>query len=129
MKNLKWVAISAILVVIILSIGIVVAHYAGYDFRIIYSGENIGIASENGEFRLVEMSDSTGMYLLYSVIQLPSSGQVTHPRTVFVTEDFWYHSRYISDYGWVKGTNDFYIYSTDTGTHVYHFNGNTWVPQ
>ena len=64
----------------------VVLHFAGIDTRIVYSGVDVGKPSPDGQFRLVELSDHTGRYLLYSVIRLGGDGRP--PETLFTTDDF-----------------------------------------
>lgn len=112
---------------------VTVMHIAGYDYRIVASNKEIGIPSSDGKYRLVEMSDNTGQYLLYSVIQLQNMDEndfSDYPKTVYVTNDFWYHSRFTTDYGWIDdGSNSFYIESSDSGTHRYIFSGDTWIPE
>lgn len=126
----RCVCVSILLMMFLLCISVVVLHCIGYDLRIVQSNETIGIPSRDGSYYLVEMSDSTGKYLLYSVIQLDSSDPQDYeyyPKTVFVTDDFWYHSRFTKDYGWISETNDFYIDSTDSGLHQYSYDGTTWA--
>lgn len=122
--------ISAFIVFFLIAI---ICRIAGYDFRIVHSGGEIGILSHDSKYELVEMTDDTGRYLLYTIVQPYNSKDPktldSGPQTRFVTDDFWYAARYISGYGWKEGTYDFYIHSTDTGTHVYHYDGNTWIPQ
>ena len=104
----------------------------GYDFRIVHRDMEIGITSDNGKYQLVEMSDATGQYLLYSIIQLKNFDDeysCDFPKTVYVTNDFWYHSRFTVEYGWIEGSNDFYIISSDSGTHRYIFDNDTWIPE
>jgi len=107
---------------------VIIAHYAGYDFRVVHSNSEIGLASSNNEYWLVEMSDATGQYLLYSVIQIKNASN-SGPQTLYVTDDFWYHSRFAEGYGWIEDTNDFYIESSDSGTNRYYFDGTTWIPE
>lgn len=113
------------------SIFLIIFHCAGYDIRIVQRNEGIGLPSDDGAYYLVEMSDSTERYLMYSVVQLDVSESDDYysgyPKTVFVTDDFWYLSRFIKDYGWVDGTYDFYIDSTDTGLQIYTYDDGTWV--
>lgn len=120
-KRLGRVIIDLVLLIFLFVLVTVVMHYAGFDYRIIKRRAEIGIPSYDGKYRLVEMSDSTGIYLLYSVVQV---GSGVRPRTVFVTDDSWYHSRYASGYGWVDDSYDFFIDSSDSGEHLYLFEGN-----
>lgn len=112
---------------------VIVMHNVGYDYRVVTSNREIGIPSRDGRYRLAEMSDTTGQYLLYSVIQLQSTDEddlSEYPKTVYVTNDFWYHSRFVTDYGWIDdGSNSFFIKSSDSGTHCYIFTGATWIPE
>lgn len=94
----------------------------GIEIRIVHVHKKIGIPSPNGQYRLVEMTDQTQQYLLYSVISVGNA----YPKTEFVTEDFWFHSRYIKDYGWIEGTNDFYIDSSDSGRILYQYDDGVW---
>lgn len=123
-RNLLW---SMLLAVVSMCILVIILHYGGYDFRIVRNNQTVGIPSPDGTYYLVELSDSTERYLMYSVIQLGNHGS-SYPKTVFVTDDFWYVSRYVKDYGWINGTNDFYIDSSDSGRHRYLFDGTTWFP-
>lgn len=112
------------------SIFVIVFHCAGYDVRIVHRYEDIGIPSDDGAYYLVETSDSTGRYLMYTVVQLDvqdSEDYTYYPKTVFVTDDFWYLSRFIKDYGWIDGTYDFYIDSSDVGSLIYTYDGETWA--
>lgn len=105
----------------------VVLHFAGIDTRIVHSGVDVGKPSPDGQFRLVELSDHTGRYLLYSVIRLGGDGRP--PETLFMTDDFWYYSRYIKAFYWIDDTNDFCIESTDSGLHRYNYENGTWKPE
>lgn len=128
----RCVGVSILLMVLLLCISVIVLHYIGYDLRVVQRNEPIGIPSHDGSYYLVEMSDPTEQYLLYSVIQLDSSDPQDYeyyPRTVFVTDDFWYHSRFTRDYGWIGETNDFYIDSTDSGLCRYLYDGTTWASE
>ena len=126
---------SVMLAVMIIVFYVIIMHCIGYDIRIIYSNKGIGIPSNDGKYQLVETSDRTGQYLLFSIIQLKKYDSDNNadysdcPQTLFVADDFWYHNRWVSDYGWIEGTNDFYINSSDSGMHRYFFNGDTWVPE
>ena len=117
------ILVTLLVVMAIMSLFVIIAHYAGYDYRVVHSNSEIGIASGNNEYRLVEMSDATGQYLIYTVIQ--NDG----PQTLYITDDIWYHSRFAEGYGWIEDTNDFYIESSDSGTHRYLFDGVTWTPE
>lgn len=67
---------------------------------------------------------------MYTVVQLDvqdSEDYTYYPKTVFVTDDFWYLSRFIKDYGWIDGTYDFYIDSSDVGSLIYTYDGETWA--
>lgn len=126
----RCACVLILVMVFLLCISVVVLHCIGYDLRIVQSAKTIGIPSHAGSYFLVEMSDSTGKYLLYSVIQLDNSDPQdyeSYPKTVFVTEDFWYHSRFAKGYGWIGETNDFYIDSTDSGRHQYSYDGTSWT--
>ncbi|MBQ6595629.1 MAG: hypothetical protein IJH78_08240 [Clostridia bacterium] len=90
------IIIDLLLLLFIVCLATIIMHYAGYDYRIVRTRGEIGIPSYDGKYRLVEMSDPTGIYLLYSVIQVGNAGG---PRTVFVTDDSCYHSRFASGYG------------------------------
>lgn len=124
----KVVFLSTLLAAITVCLWVIVLHCAGLDIRIVQSNKDIGIPSPDNRYYLVEMSDSTGQYLIYSVIQInnPEAGNY-YPATVYVTDDFWYHSRFIEGYGWIEGTHDFYIDSSDSGRHRYSFDGETWT--
>lgn len=93
--------ISAFIVFFLIAI---ICRIAGYDFRIVHSGGEIGILSHDSKYELVEMTDDTGRYLLYTIVQPYNSKDPktldSGPQTRFVTDDFWYAARYISAYGW-----------------------------
>ena len=125
--NKRYVLSSMMLMAVAVCILVVILHYAGYDFRVVRSNQTVGIPSSDGRYYLVELSDSTERYLMYSVIQLGNQGPDC-PKTVFVTDDFWYYSSFAKGYGWIEGTSDFYIDSSDSGRHRYLFDGTTWVP-
>lgn len=114
---------------------VIVMYLIGYNMRYVRRFDNIGVLSNSGKYRLVEMEDPSGKYLLYSVIQLesdlPDGEDISYalPRTVYVTTDYWYHSRYASGFGWIEGTDDFCVYSSDSGPHRYLFDGETWFPE
>ena len=83
--------------IFIVAIAVVIAAQAGYSFRTVYmDADSLGIESPNGCYELVETADASGQYLLFAVIQ--TDGPET-PRTLFVTDDFWYHSSYIKNFG------------------------------
>lgn len=128
MNNKKLVVVSLFVALAIEFFFVIIAHYAGYDIRVVHSNSEIGIPANNSEYKLVEMSDTTGQYLLYSVIQINNATN-SGPQTLYITDDFWYHSRFVTDYGWIEDTNDFYIESSDSGTHRYYFDGITWIPE
>ncbi len=97
------------------------------SFRTVHTSDDIGVASYDGKYRLVEMADTSQQYLLYSVIRLMDIENGIHaPETLFVTDDWWYLSMYISSYGWLNESYDFYIDSTDTGRTIYRYDGGTW---
>lgn len=128
MNNKAIIRIFAVIIemVIIGCIIIIVLHNIGYDLRIVHRFSEIGIPSSDGEYFLVEMSDATGKLLVYSVVCI---GKGECPKILYVTDDFWYHSRFIESYGWIEETNDFYVDSSDSGIHRYFFNGDTWIPE
>ena len=113
-------------VLIVICVILTILHNNGYNLRIVHRFSEIGILSSDGEYFLVEMSDATGKLLVYSVV---CAGNGEYPKILYVTDDFWYHSRFIVSYGWIEKTNDFYINSSDTGIHRYFFDGNTWIPE
>ena len=126
-KIIKYTFIMIAGFIIIGFIVLVVGHNMGYDLRIVQRFSDIGIPSSDNEYFLVEMSDATGKLLVYSVIQINND---KHPaKILYITDDFWYHSRFIVSYGWIEKTNDFYINSSDTGIHRYLFDGNTWISE
>ena len=128
----KIVALVSLVIslVMLIAIGVIVLHVAGYDLslrglRVVKMNEPIGIESPSGKYRLVEMVDQTGQYVLYSIVQIEGEADLC-PRTLFVTDDSWYHSRYISGAGWLNGTDDFYVDSSDVGRCIYRYSGNGW---
>jgi len=129
MKALRTVILTLLAVFLTWAAGTIVAHQFGYDytFRLIRSRSEIGIPSYDNHYNLVLLTDSTGQYNLFSVIQTRAQDS-DGPRTVFVTDDFWYHSRYIADYGWMGDSYDFCIMSSDTGSHEYQYRDGTWIP-
>ena len=130
MKTIKTIVNTLLVVFLLLCMVVIIASSIGYDFKIIYTGQKIGIPSWNNEYRLVMASDPTEQYVIFAVIQIANSGtEVTYPRTLFVTDDFWYHSRYVKEYGWVGETNDFYVESTDSGMIYYYYSDGTWISQ
>lgn len=125
MINLKKHLKTSLLKILIIAgfIFIVLCYVLGYRIRIENVRADIGVKSPNGEYRLVELSDPTGRYVLYSVVQV---GEGHEAKTLFVASDCWLLSKYIAEAGWVNGTNDFYIYNTDIGTLTYRFANGTW---
>ena len=113
-------------VLIVICVILTILHNNGYDLRIVHRFSEIGIPSSDGEYFLVEMSDATGKLLVYSVV-CAANGE--YPKILYVTDDYWYHSRFIESYGWIAETNNFYIDSSDSGMHRYFFNGDTWMPE
>ncbi len=128
MGSTRLIRVFAMIVgaVIVVCIILFVLHSVGYDLRIVHRFSEIGIPSSDGEYFLVEMSDATGKLLVYSVVCIDNG---EYPQILYVTDDFWYHSRFIEGYGWIEATNNFYIDSSDSGMHRYFFNGDTWMPE
>ena len=127
LKVLRIIVQSLLIAFVVFSIVVIVSRVMGYDYKImlVHRESSIGIKSDISEYRLVQTSDGSGQYLMYAVIQL-GSPDTGYPKTVFVADDFWYHSRYITDYGWIEGTNDFYIDSSDSGRFYYRYGNGTW---
>ena len=129
-KTLKTIGITLAVIFVLTCIAILIASYAGYDFVIVYNGQDVGIKSYDGLYRLVRTADASGKYLLFSVIQMANDNcEIPWPHTVFVADDYQYFSRYISDYEWVDRSYDFCIYSTDSGPHYYKYENGTWIAQ
>ena len=133
MKHIRIILLALLIAFVLFGIFVEVMHFIGYDMRYVRRFDEIGILSDSGKYRLVEMSDPSGKYPVYSVIRLRSDftddESNAYPQTLYVAHDLWYHSRYADGYGWIEGTDDFYIDSSDTGRHCYFFNGETWVPE
>ena len=125
MKSIRFIVFTVLAAIGIICLLTIIARMFGYDFRIVKITKPVGIPTYDEKFRLVETSDHTGRYLLYSVIQL--GDETRPPRTVFTADDYWFYSQFIDDYGWEDGTYDFYIHSTDEGKFTYRFNGSSWL--
>ncbi len=119
-------AALAALLLIAIAASLALARF-GYTFRLVRLNDDIGALSPNGEFYLVETTDPTERYMLFSVIQTGDQNPDGSARTLFTTQDLWMISRFLKDAYWIEGTSDFVIDSSDTGVHTYRYDGETWI--
>lgn len=118
-----WMASCFMIIVVIM------LHCFGYDFRLVYDGFEKTTVSSDGRYGILELSDASGRYLTYVIVQLADGSDYFEiPKGyLFETSDIWYTGKYVTGYGWMDDTYNFYVESSDDGMHVYKYNGETWV--
>jgi len=125
MRRVKSIVFLVICSIFLMCIVTLTLHIAGYDIVLVHSNDEIGTISDNGRFCLIEMSDPTERMLIFVIEDLKPERYESG--FVYTTQDRLYNRRYINDYGWIEGTDDFYVNSTDTGMNLYRFDGSSWL--